>query len=134
MATVTVVGLGAGPEDLTPTHREAIRAADILVGGKRQIAHFAAQTKKTLLLGPNPTATLKEVKEHAAGKRVVILASGDPLFFGIGRKTLQVFGRENVAFLPNVTALQKAFARIKAPWDTDPKWQLLSTLNNIMLI
>lgn len=118
MGTVTVVGLGAGLEDLTPIHLEAIRAADLLVGGKRQIAHFSAQSKRTLLLGANPTATLKEVKQNAAGKRVVILASGDPLFFGIGRRTLQVFGQENVAFLPNVTALQKAFARIKAPWDT----------------
>jgi hypothetical protein len=35
--TVSVVGLGVGPEDLTEAHREAIEAAEVLVGGKRQL-------------------------------------------------------------------------------------------------
>jgi precorrin-6Y C5,15-methyltransferase (decarboxylating) len=47
---------------------------------------------------------------------VVILASGDPLFYGIGERAFEVFGSENVLVLPNVTAVQKAFARIKLPW------------------
>ena len=69
MSTVTVVGLGVGLEDLTESHREAIQAAEVLVGGKRQLATFAGQTEATWTLGANPTATLEEVKEQAAGKR-----------------------------------------------------------------
>ena len=117
MASVTVVGTGVGPEDLTESHREAIQAAQVLVGGKRQLAIFAGKTKKTWVLGANPVATLEEVKQEGAGKRVVILASGDPLFFGIGERALEVFGSENVSFLPNVTALQKTFARLKLSWN-----------------
>jgi precorrin-6Y C5,15-methyltransferase (decarboxylating) len=57
------------------------------------------------------------VKKEAVGKRVVILASGDPLFFGIGNLAVKVFGPESVLFLPNVTALQKTFARLKLSWN-----------------
>jgi precorrin-6Y C5,15-methyltransferase (decarboxylating) len=117
MPTVTVVGIGLGPEDVSEVHREAMQRAEILVGGKRQLATFAGQTEDTWTLGANPKATLEEVRQKAAGKRVVILASGDPLFFGIGKRALEVFGPENVTFLPNVTALQKTFARLKLPWN-----------------
>jgi precorrin-6Y C5,15-methyltransferase (decarboxylating) len=117
MPRVTVVGTGVGPDDLTESHRRAILAAEVLVGGKRQLAMFAGQAEATWTLGANPRATLEEVKKEAAGKKVVILASGDPLFFGIGQRALEVFGSENVTFLPNVTALQKTFARLKLPWN-----------------
>lgn len=115
--TVTVVGLGVGPEDLTEAHREAIEAAEVLVGGKRQLAVFAGQSERTWVLGGNPATTLEAVKKEAVGKRVVILASGDPLFFGIGNLAVKVFGPESVLFLPNVTALQKTFARLKLSWN-----------------
>jgi precorrin-6B methylase 1 len=64
--------------------KEAIEAAEVLVGGKRQLAVFAGQSERTWILGANPATTLEAVKQEAGGKRVVILASGDPLFFGIG--------------------------------------------------
>jgi precorrin-6Y C5,15-methyltransferase (decarboxylating) len=117
MPTVTVVGIGLGPEDLNKSHREAIQKAEILVGGKKQLAMFAGQTEETWTLSANPRATLEEVREKAGGKRVVILASGDPLFFGIGERALEVFGPERVTFLPNSTALQKTFAHLKLPWN-----------------
>ena len=117
MSKVVVVGTGVGPVDLTESHRRAIQAAGVLVGGKRQLAMFALQNEASWTLGANPGATLEEVKREAAGRKVVILASGDPLFFGIGQRALEVFGSENVTFLPNVTALQKTFARLKLPWN-----------------
>lgn len=116
MSSVTVVGIGVGPQDLTEQHREAIHAAEVLVGGKRQLSLLAGGTVATWILGADPVATLEEVKQKAVGKRVVILASGDPLFFGIGARALEVFGSENVSLLPNVTALQKTFASLKLPW------------------
>ncbi|UCG20739.1 MAG: precorrin-6y C5,15-methyltransferase (decarboxylating) subunit CbiE [Deltaproteobacteria bacterium] len=117
MPRVTVVGIGLGPEDLGKAHLDAIQKAEILVGGKKQLAMFAGLTESTWTLGANPRATLEEVRDKAAGKRVVILASGDPLFFGIGKRALEVFGPENLTFLPNLTALQKTFARLKLPWN-----------------
>jgi len=117
MPSVTVVGTGVGPEDLTEAHREAIETAQVLVGGKRQLATFSGQSERTYILGANPAITLEAVKQEAGDKRVVVLASGDPLFFGIGNLALEVFGPESVSLLPNVTALQKTFARLKLPWN-----------------
>ena len=48
---------------------------------------------------------------------VAVLASGDPLFFGIGRMLVKNFGREQVEPLPAVSYMQTAFAKFKEPWD-----------------
>lgn len=51
---------------------------------------------------------------------VAVLASGDPLFFGIGRRLLAAFAPEQLRFFPAVSALQLACARFKIPWDDLP--------------
>ena len=60
---------------------------------------------------------LDQVADVLASGDVVILASGDPLFFGIGRRLLEHFGPERISFFPAVTAMQLACARFKIPWD-----------------
>jgi precorrin-6Y C5,15-methyltransferase (decarboxylating) len=57
----------------------------------------------------------------AEGKQVVVLASGDPLWFGIGRLLLQAFPAEQLRFHPAPTSLQLAFARVGRPWQ-DASW------------
>lgn len=51
---------------------------------------------------------------------VAVLASGDPLFFGIGRILLERFGPERVQIFPALSAVQLACARFKIPWDDLP--------------
>ncbi len=58
---------------------------------------------------------------RAAGQRAVVLASGDPLWFGIGRLLLQRFGPDALAFQPAPSSMQLAFARIGRPWQ-DASW------------
>ncbi len=57
----------------------------------------------------------------ASGHRAVLLASGDPLWFGIGRLLLQVFPPERLRFHPAPSSLQLAFARIGRSWQ-DASW------------
>ena len=57
----------------------------------------------------------------AAGEAAVVLASGDPLWFGIGRLLLQRFGAERLRFHPAPCSMQLAFARIGRPWQ-DASW------------
>ena len=47
---------------------------------------------------------------------IVVLASGDPLFYGIGSLMIKRLGEENVIIYPNVSTVSTAFARIKEPW------------------
>ncbi|MCI5121648.1 MAG: precorrin-6y C5,15-methyltransferase (decarboxylating) subunit CbiE, partial [Candidatus Electrothrix sp. AUS4] len=51
---------------------------------------------------------------------VAVLASGDPLFFGIGRTLLERFGPERVHITPALSAVQLACTRFKTPWDDLP--------------
>ncbi len=48
---------------------------------------------------------------------IVLLASGDPLFFGIGRRAVKEFGKEAVEIFPDLSSIQMAFSRINEPWD-----------------
>jgi len=57
----------------------------------------------------------------AAGQRALLLASGDPLWYGIGRVLLQAFPPQQLRFHPAPTCLQLAFARIARPWQ-DATW------------
>ena len=57
----------------------------------------------------------------ADGEAAVVLASGDPLWFGIGRLLLQRFGAERLRFQPAPSSMQLAFARIGRPWQ-DASW------------
>ncbi|MER3420413.1 MAG: precorrin-6y C5,15-methyltransferase (decarboxylating) subunit CbiE, partial [Chloroflexota bacterium] len=54
---------------------------------------------------------------RAEGRRVTVLASGDPLFYGIGGLLVRRLGREALVFHPHVTCVALAFARIGEPWE-----------------
>lgn len=54
---------------------------------------------------------------HSELRTIVLLASGDPLFFGIGRRMVKEFGKERVEIIPDLSSVQQAFSRIKEPWD-----------------
>jgi len=51
------------------------------------------------------------------GQSVAFLASGDPLFFGIGKRLVERFGPERVQIFPALSFPQLAFARLKIPWE-----------------
>jgi len=48
---------------------------------------------------------------------VMVLASGDPLFFGIGRRLVDLFGPERISFFPALSSVQLAASRFGIPWD-----------------
>ena len=105
--TVTVVGLADA--------EAYVKAADLLAGGKRQLAAFPAT--EAIVLAADVSQGVEGIREAAnAGKRVVVLASGDPLLFGIGATLARELGRERVKIVPSVSSVQLAFARVAEPW------------------
>jgi precorrin-6Y C5,15-methyltransferase (decarboxylating) len=113
---VQVVGLGMSPADLTPRALDIIRGAQVLVGGKRLLAYFPDHPADKLILGKDPENTIGTLPELARDRRVVVLASGDPNFYGIGPLVIKILGVENVVIHPNLTTVQAAAARLKMPW------------------
>ncbi|MFI9624066.1 precorrin-6y C5,15-methyltransferase (decarboxylating) subunit CbiE [Streptomyces sp. NPDC052042] len=71
-----------------------------------------------IVLGPLAPA-LDRVAEHLArgGARVVVLASGDPGFFGIVRALAERFGPAALDVRPGAPSVAVAFARLGLTWD-----------------
>jgi len=63
------------------------------------------------------TAAIASIRKALKKGDVAVLASGDPLFFGIGRMLISEFGQEKVRITPAVSSLQHAFARFTLPWE-----------------
>ena len=99
-------------------------SARIIVGPRRLCALFAGYAEFEEARGrirqiDTPDETMAFIRESLTqGKGpLVLLASGDPLFFGIGRRAIKEFGRDDVEIIPEVSSVQLAFSRIKEPWD-----------------
>ena len=114
---INVVGMGLSPKDLTPRAGKIIMNADILAGGKRHLSFFPDHAAQKVVLDRNVEATLAGLKKNCRGKRVVVLASGDPNCFGVAPLVCKVFEKKNVSVLPNITAFQAACARVRENWE-----------------
>ncbi|MCZ4512303.1 precorrin-6y C5,15-methyltransferase (decarboxylating) subunit CbiE [Streptomyces sp. ActVer] len=118
---ITVVGTGTGAP-LPPDAGAALAGAGLVVGGRRHLAAATSMpdTAERVVLGPLAPAldTIEQFLEKPAGQgRVVVLASGDPGFFGIVRALAERFGAERLEVHPGVSSVATAFARIGLTWD-----------------
>lgn len=113
---VTIIGMGMSPADLTDAQRDRIEAADLLVGGERHLDTFAHFKGRTRLIDRHLKALAEDLRRRGPEERVVVLASGDPLFYGIGSYLIGALGKDQVLVCPNVSAVAAAFARIKTTW------------------
>lgn len=114
---ILVAGMGMGPDDLSLGARGWIERAEVLFGGKRHLENFAHHPGTKLALGKSLENSLQELDAVSRNHRTLVLASGDPLFFGIGRRLVEYLGRDRLHVLPNVTTVQALFARLRIPWD-----------------
>ncbi|MBI1245020.1 MAG: precorrin-6y C5,15-methyltransferase (decarboxylating) subunit CbiE [Alphaproteobacteria bacterium] len=114
-AWLSVVGIGEdGLEGLSPAARAAIADAQTLVGGKRHLA-FAAGVTAEKLAWENPLANTLDAIARRRGTRVVVLASGDPMWFGAGATLARRFPAAEMRIVPHVSSLALAAARMAWP-------------------
>ena len=98
---ITVVGIGEdGLEGLAPAARKVVEDADVLVGGDRHISKIPDEGQERLDWTDGFEAAFDAI-EKMTDKRVVILASGDPLYFGVGANVVRRFGADAVTVLPS---------------------------------
>ena len=102
MKSIHVIGAGiAGHEGFTPQALELIDRAELLLGAERLLLLFPDYSGEKLVIGKKLAEVVSRIQK--AEGRIVVLASGDPLFFGIGRYLLRNLPDELIEFLPNVT-------------------------------
>ncbi len=127
---IHVIGMGLSIADLTASHLALIESASVLVGGKRHLASFGKATAVRKEISSPVSGVLDFIERHMASGLVVVLASGDPLFFGIGKTLIERLGPDKVVIHPNVTSMAAAFARLKLPWQ-DAAWVSLHGRDNM---
>lgn len=114
---VYVIGIGDdGLEGLSPLARRLLAEAELLLGEPAALAAVGTTSAKQLGLGKNLEDIIQALADHAH-QRIVVLAHGDPLFYGMARYLCDRLGKERFEVVPHVSSMQLAFARVKESWD-----------------
>ena len=114
---VYIVGIGDdGVEGMTAQARRLVEDAELLVGPD-SCAGLLPPALRTRLQAAANLEQLVERIEAAGGRRTVVLASGDPLFYGTARYVCGKLGKDRFEVVPHVSSMQLAFARVKESWE-----------------
>ena len=105
---ITVIGIGPGgtQDYLFGKAQAAIQAADLIIGSQRQLEIIPKNKKHKTHLLPRKLDDLEDFLNDHQKDELVILASGDPLTYGIGNWLLKRFSGENLLILPGISSLQ----------------------------
>ncbi|MDI6744003.1 MAG: precorrin-6y C5,15-methyltransferase (decarboxylating) subunit CbiE [Thermodesulfovibrionales bacterium] len=132
MNKIHIIGIGYKPLDKRT--REIILNSSIILASKRLAEVFKGYeeyepVKAKVKVINNVDETIDYIRAYIQNTPlnpplskgghggVVLLASGDPAFFGIGRRAVREFGKDMVEIHPDLSCIQIAFARIKESWD-----------------
>lgn len=117
MTTFKILLCGISGGRLEPELRQRIESCGAVAAAQRHHELLAAGLDIRRIAITPVEEMIFEAAVALQSSDVAVLASGDPLFFGIGRTLLERFGPERVEIFPAVSAVQLACARFKLPWD-----------------
>jgi precorrin-6Y C5,15-methyltransferase (decarboxylating) len=113
-ADLTVVGIGAdGWPGLSGTATAALTAAQVILGSARQLTLVPAGVGGDRVPWPSPLLpALPGLLDAHRGRRIAVLASGDPMFHGIGATLVRLLGAPAVRVVPHPSSVSLAAARL----------------------
>lgn len=119
-SVIHVFGLDSPTRDYSKIF-SALENSVAVVAGKHLYKEISGQLKDGILPQLIPvvplTNCIASIREYLDVGNVVVLASGDPLFYGIGRRLIRSFPGHRICVHPAVSSMQLAFARFNLPWD-----------------
>lgn len=112
MASIKMIGIGdEGKVSLLPMYEKWINESELLIGGKRQLSFFSEFAGEKMAIEGGLYSLVERLQSET--RNVVILASGDPLFYGIGS---YLSSKIDLDIYPYISSIQLAFARMKERW------------------
>ncbi|WP_405495855.1 precorrin-6y C5,15-methyltransferase (decarboxylating) subunit CbiE [Nocardia sp. NBC_00511] len=112
---ILVVGIGAdGWDGLSGSARRGIAASEVLLGSARQLALIPQDgTAAARVAWPTPLVpALPGLLEQYSARRLCVLGSGDPMFFGIGVTLSKLVGAQALRVIPQPSSVSLACARL----------------------
>jgi precorrin-6Y C5,15-methyltransferase (decarboxylating) len=117
-AKVPVIGIGPdGLAGLTARSRELLLAAEVVFGSENTLRLLPELGAERAPIGANLPDTVEKLRAILGTKRVALVATGDPLFYGTARYLCEKVGAEHFEVMPHVSSMQLAFARLKESWE-----------------
>lgn len=117
-ARIHIVGIGDdGLDGLTGHAKSLIGAAEVLIGSTQLIERLPDSVTAQRIACDGGLTELQDCISGLPDKPTVMLASGDPLFYGIARFLTERIGKDRFEIVPHVSSMQLAFARVKESWD-----------------
>ncbi|EDM72391.1 Uroporphyrin-III C/tetrapyrrole (Corrin/Porphyrin) methyltransferase [Roseobacter sp. AzwK-3b] len=107
-----IVGIGEdGMTGLLPATRAVVEAAEVIIGGDRH-HQLSDSVGAERIAWPSPFDALIDTLEALRGRRVVVLATGDPLWFSVGARIGRAIDPGEITYHPQLSAFQLAAARM----------------------
>jgi len=115
---ISVVSLGCDRlSALTSIAIQAIREAQVIFGSPHHFREIEdIETKAEKIVFASPFSNLGSQLDTQQSKRVVVLASGDALYFGVGKYLTRIVGSNRLTFHPNISSVQACFHSLGLPW------------------
>ncbi|WP_250645519.1 precorrin-6y C5,15-methyltransferase (decarboxylating) subunit CbiE [Salidesulfovibrio onnuriiensis] len=118
---VHILGMQPGSLDMSGESRALLEGAALVAGGRRLLdacpAEWCPAADRLVIASPMDAVVETLASVAQGGRRVVVLADGDPLFYGIGNLLARELGRENIRVHPSLSTLQLAAARLGVAWE-----------------
>src|SRR5262249_44111610 len=115
---IHIIGVGGdGLAGLTQRGREIITAAELVFGSDAVLRLLPEVNAERVRIGSDLQEVVEKLRAGFGTKRMVIVAGGDPLFYGVARYLCDRLGKDRFEVLPHVSSMQLAFARIKETWE-----------------
>ena len=112
---LNIIGIGEdGLDGLRSSTKFILESAEILIGGERH-HNLTSELNVERIYWPKPFNLMYEKIKSYRGKKVVILVTGDPLWFSVGVKIGSLFDSTELTYHPHISAFQNAAVRMNWP-------------------
>jgi precorrin-6Y C5,15-methyltransferase (decarboxylating) len=116
---LSIVGIGEdGWDGLSPAARRAIATATLIYGGARHLAHLpseASTASRVPWSSPMSASLATILTQHRGQQKITVLASGDPMLYGVGVTLTRQLKAGEFQVIPQVSSFALACARLGWP-------------------